>query len=82
MSLDRQDWRAALVASVIANVNRDPNKGEPFSPEDFMPTRAKARREKGTDWRQLLSVVEHINIQMGGQDLRAEKSLPEVPDGG
>ena len=32
-----EDWRAALVASVIANVNRDPKKGKVFQPTDFMP---------------------------------------------
>lgn len=35
---DRADWRAGLVASTIANANRDPKKRrEPFTPKDFMP---------------------------------------------
>jgi hypothetical protein len=34
---ERADWRAGMVASVIANVNRDPKKGKPFGPRDFMP---------------------------------------------
>lgn len=34
----RGDLRAGIVASVIANVNRDPKKkGQPFKPTDFMP---------------------------------------------
>jgi hypothetical protein len=34
----RADLRSAIVASVIANVNRDPKrKSEPFQPLDFMP---------------------------------------------
>jgi len=32
-----EDWRAAMVASVIANVNRDPKKRKPYEPKDFMP---------------------------------------------
>lgn len=35
---ERADWRAGLVASTIANANRDPKKRrEPFEPTDFMP---------------------------------------------
>lgn len=34
----RADLRAGIVASVIANVNRDPKKrSEPFRAQDFMP---------------------------------------------
>ena len=29
--------RSGIVASVIANVNRDPKKGKAFKPSDFMP---------------------------------------------
>jgi len=36
------DWRAGMVASTIANVNRDPKKQKkPFEPKDFMPERVK-----------------------------------------
>lgn len=35
---DRGDLRAGIVASVIANVNRDPKQRRaPFEPQDFMP---------------------------------------------
>lgn len=34
------DWRAGLVASTIANANRDPKqRREPYQPKDFMPDR-------------------------------------------
>lgn len=33
---ERADWRAAMVASVIANVHRG-KRGRPFKPSDFMP---------------------------------------------
>jgi len=33
-----EDWRTGLIASTIANVNRDPKKRrKPYEPEDFMP---------------------------------------------
>lgn len=41
---ERADLRAGIIASVIANVNRDPKKQRPFKPEDFMP---KFGQEKG-----------------------------------
>ena len=34
---ERADLRAGIVASTIANANRDPKKGKPFKAEDFMP---------------------------------------------
>lgn len=34
---ERGDLRAGIVASVIANVNRDPKKGKAFQAKDFMP---------------------------------------------
>ena len=34
------DWRSGLIASTIANANRDPKKQKkPFQPKDFMPQR-------------------------------------------
>jgi hypothetical protein len=39
----RDDWRSALVASVVANVNRNPKKrSRPYSPSDFIPDYAAA----------------------------------------
>lgn len=35
-----EDWRAGLIASTIANANRDPKRQrQPFQPKDFMPQR-------------------------------------------
>jgi hypothetical protein len=35
---ERADLRSGIVASVLANVNRDPKKrSKPFEPTDFMP---------------------------------------------
>lgn len=39
---EMEDWRTGLVASTIANVNRDPKKQrKPFEPTDFMPLHGK-----------------------------------------
>jgi len=47
------DYRAALVCSVVANVNRDRRKrAKPFGPRDFMPDR-RGRKNKQSDWRNL-----------------------------
>lgn len=43
---DRADLRSGVVASTIANVNRDPNKGRPFSPRDFMPYHQKQEQDR------------------------------------
>lgn len=33
----REDYRMAVLASLIANANSDPKKGRRYRPEDFMP---------------------------------------------
>lgn len=47
-----EDWRFGMVASVIANVNRDPKqRRKPFDPPDFMPKRgpSQEKREQSPD---------------------------------
>lgn len=46
---ERADLRAGIVASMIANVNRDPRKGKPFQPSDFMPKFGRAKQVKMMD---------------------------------
>ena len=48
---ERQDFRAALICSVIANVNRG-KRQKPYKPGDFMP-REKKKQSPG----EMLSVV-------------------------
>lgn len=36
LSIERQDFHAALICAVLANIHRDP-KTKPFTPKDFMP---------------------------------------------
>ena len=36
-------WRSALIASILANVNRDPKKTKSFKISDFMPETSLSR---------------------------------------
>ncbi len=63
------DQRTGLVASVIANVNRDPKRrATPYQVNDFMPKRGEQREQK--NWQDLLKTVELINAALGGDDKR------------
>lgn len=42
---DREDWRAGMQASVVANVNRS-SKTPEFKPQDFMPQKEKKQTLK------------------------------------
>ena len=65
---ERADLRAGIVASVIANVNRDPRKRpRPYRPEDFMPRFGAPRRQS---WQEQLRIAEIITAAMGGEDRR------------
>ena len=40
INLERQDYHAALICALLANIYRDSDKKpEPFQPSDFMPQR-------------------------------------------
>jgi hypothetical protein len=45
--LERQDYHAGLICSVLANINRDP-KGKPYTPADFMPGHQETKTQKQT----------------------------------
>lgn len=62
---EREDYRAALVCSVLANVNRDEKKRrQPFTPEDFMPGKARPQKQQTTD--DMLNTVKALNAAPGG----------------
>ena len=53
-----EDWRAGMVASTIANVNRDPKKQyKPYAPGDFMPQRVEPQKEEQT-WEEQAQILE------------------------
>lgn len=67
----RADLRAGIVASTVANVNRDPKKRtRPYKPADFMPDFDKAEREP--DWQRMLQQAMMINAAYGGKDMRPQ----------
>ncbi len=37
---EREDFRAGVLASIVANANRDPKKTRPFTPASFFPSLA------------------------------------------
>jgi hypothetical protein len=64
-----QDYRAALVAEVIANTNRDPEKKkEPFTPRDFMPRRREKKAKLQTE-DELLENFRMMNAAVGGKEV-------------
>jgi predicted transcriptional regulator len=64
------DFRAGIIASTIANVNRGKRK-KPYKPADFMP-KEEIRTGKKT-WQEQLAWIEMINAAMRGKDLRKKK---------
>ncbi len=65
---ERADWRAALVASVDAEVNRGRTKRKkPFQPKDFLLSFEGPKRQT---WQSQLQFVELLNSAFGGKDER------------
>lgn len=70
----REDMRAALIASTIANTARDKKKRrKPYQPEEFMKAlprfRDEAQGERQT-WQDHLRIVTMWNAALGGKDER------------
>lgn len=59
--------RAGIVASVIANVNRDP-KHEPFTPQDFMPIPRKDTSTHEPTQEEAMASLRALNALFGGED--------------
>jgi hypothetical protein len=60
-----KSYRAAMICSVIAEVNRDhKRRKKPFTPEDFLP---KEKKEKVVSNPQMRRAVERINQMLGGE---------------
>ena len=57
---ERQDYRAALVCTVVANAHRD-SKQKPYRPQDFMP---KKKRSKTAQ--EMLEHVKVLHKALGG----------------
>lgn len=57
--------RSGIIASVIANCNRDP-KHEPFTPQDFMPHTPKPAHEPTQE--EVMADMRALNALFGGED--------------
>jgi hypothetical protein len=69
--LERADWGAALVCSVIANVHRDPKKRQrPYAPDDFLPRR---RRRGDLNSHEVTRRLEALTMMLGGDDRRRKR---------
>lgn len=68
--MERGDLQAGIVASTVANVNRDPKKQKrPFAPQDFMPKFEGGRgSDEGPGWQRLLAKVKMLNAAFGGRE--------------
>lgn len=64
---ERADLRMAILASLIANANRDKKKRKKaFDPKDFIPQFGKEAQTP----EQQLTIVEMLNAMFGGTDNR------------
>lgn len=66
-SEERNDYRAALVCAVMANIHRDPKKSKVYKPEDFMPGPGKASEKKEMNDEEMLSQLKLMNASLGGE---------------
>lgn len=58
------DYRAALICTILAEINRDRKKRpKPFKPMDFMPQ----RERKHLNDEQIKKRLESINMMLGGK---------------
>ena len=59
-----KDYRAALICSIIAEVNRNVKKrAKPFTAEDFMPKEHRKMTAK-----RMKTAIKHINIMLEGEE--------------
>ena len=79
---EREDLRAGIVASTIANANRDPKKRpRPFTPEQFMPSLgrpAEADEDREIDEAEVAAHAERIDELMAGFGGEAEPDSFQV----
>lgn len=69
---ERADWRAAMLAALLAEINRNKKKRrKPYTAQDFMPEYKPTRSGNGQQTpNQMLALVEIWNAAFGGKDLR------------
>jgi flagellar basal body rod protein FlgC len=71
----RADARAALIASILANVNRDRKKRKkPFTLEDFMLTGKKKEPKKKQSIEEMIEMTKILNAAFGGKVVKKDGS--------
>jgi hypothetical protein len=66
---ERDDLQAGLVASTIANVNRDPKKRkQAYTPQDFLPKFGGGGGGDKPGWKTMLERVKMLNAAFGGTE--------------
>jgi len=70
MAQEREDSRAALICTILANINR--GKRRPFKLEDFMLVKPKYRghSKPAQSSKSMLAIVEMMNMAFKGEDKR------------
>ncbi len=68
---ERADLRMGILASLIANVNRDSKKQrEPFAPADFMPKFDEAPQPRRAGWQEMLAKMKAISSRKAAKRQR------------
>lgn len=76
---DATAWGFGMVASVIANANRDPKRrSQPYTPQDFMPDEPMTPAERAAD---VTARITSAMMSLGGRvarpgERRTRKALP------
>lgn len=63
-----EDFRAGIIASVVANVNRA-DKSKPLTPADFFPSLKAYTEIPKQTWQQQLDIVKMLNAAFGGRKI-------------
>ncbi len=84
--LYQEDFRMAMICSVLANCNRDPKKKkEPYKPEDFIPDYLGARsggeseNGKTQPWQVQKKMCEMLAMALGNQEKERQRKKPLKP---
>ncbi|AQU06109.1 hypothetical protein B1772_04745 [Dehalococcoides mccartyi] len=66
INMEWQDYRAGLICSVLANINRDPKKHtKPYTPADFMPQKNPTKMTP----EQMLAQIKLLNTVYNGNEV-------------
>lgn len=67
----RADLRAGIIASTVAEVNRDrKRRSRPYEAKDFMPRFERAQPQSVEE---MIEIAREITLAFGGQDLRGQR---------